>query len=272
MRQRIDSNASVAPNGDKKRTSLYLSIAALLLSALSWAWPFAGWPTAGDFFANRAASREYFDAALSPKNSADGFTSTGMKEALAFAAPSSSASKFVALMSDSFAAYEYPNGAWKSAAKIEEDGSDFRWCSTVSDKCYKIENLEFDPSHRLEDFTIEKVPLSTLLIQGSATTNGDSDFPITLLGGFKYPNTPTFFINFKAYNNSNSDVDIQLSDASYRDSKWHNIKLIGASKLLAKQQGLYSVIIPGRSAGWMWFTTTISGGKPVSHWLKIDAN
>lgn len=237
---------------------------------MAWAWPFFGWPTAGDAQANQQAARQYFLAVSIQTSPPDRTAESGIGMALAYAAPDSPAAGLATVLQTMWAA-AYPstlNSVGMSTGDLSELPDGFQFCK--EGKCHKYGNLRFDKEHRLEDFTTDGIPIAQNTFLGSNTKVSDDVLQERFLGGLQLADGNYYRFVVEIRNNSTMDLDIDpISDFQDDSGQGWNSPLYGRLHLKPGQASQIVTFANCRHGGLLSVTTHANGGPDQKHTLEI---
>lgn len=256
----------------KKESKWAMGVAsvALMISVVSWLWPFFGWPTYGQYSSQKNAAYQYFVAIGTVPASPNGGRALAAARALSYSAPDSPAATMAQVIDNMWSAYDKVP-VDDSPSEIYKTRDGFNNCSDKSriETCIVYTNLQFDSNYRLQDYTQDGVPVSALTIPPRTAENSDGDIITVFLGGYITTFKDNFKFAFEVYNNSGSTLEINRADAYYQDSKNGSTKtaLVGPESIASGQAARFYTSIDAKEGGWLLFYATPEGGAPVQHWI-----
>lgn len=249
--------------------ALGVSVVALIPSL----WLIIGLPTIGDFIVERQTVASYFRAITGESSGTESMSEKG-GDGLAYAAPESDAWTYAAQHQKQWTAFE--SGEAGNTAKVDASYDEFthQLCQEGGKKgCSEVSNLKFDDQHRLESFTVDRIPISALTIKsadGPYTGNRDSSVRVTLKGGQRYPHTDYLALVFEIWNTSGSDVTVKRTAALRDFEKDAIVGLVGPQTLVQGQRALYYTAGVGKKPQWLQFDATIAAKGKFVYFLPLS--
>ncbi|MBP3042881.1 hypothetical protein KKR91_07660 [Arthrobacter jiangjiafuii] len=249
-----------------------ISIVALVLSGLDWAYPFFGLTTPGDKKANESAASSYFHAAYSDSSAPEGTPDSGVSKALTHASPGSPAEQFILILQGMWSAYparevEYSDDSYNIDANSER----VNLCATDnSSNCLTYANFNFDEYHRLIDFTVNGIPVSQIVTPASNEDQLVGPLKVKFLGGHKLAYADSYRFSVEVTNNSDADLSIKPA-ATYvgnQDDK-QDVNMVGHTQLLVGQSTRLYVAANGQKGGQLKISIEKSGSDPAIHTIRI---
>ncbi|WP_417215356.1 hypothetical protein [Arthrobacter sp.] len=214
----------------------------------------------------------YFKAVNVQTSAPDGLPASSASMALAYSAPGSPAESYARAWKEMWTAYSEAPTSDQPEFHYHRFSNIMNVCQGPEEAgaCLQYANLRFDEEQRIQDFTIQGLPVAQLTFLESEKPTTVGQLSVTYLGGVQSPFGGSYKFAVRLRNNGKEPIVIS-DDLKFRTDANEDLDLgvEGRLKLQVAQPSTLFAYTEGNHGGWVSMNVAEGGGEPTLLWFQV---